>query len=120
MRDMRNVFAAILMLVFVTGQVLALAGPAAAAVLDGAVVSVTDGAANAVPVEKRVCWRKTLYSNPAGKAGPVRAVFCGADTKFVPDCAVAPPVPGHQVYGMSSDRRLFGRTGDGPLRPPIS
>lgn len=122
MRRMRKFFAAFMMLVLFAGPALALAGPASASVLPGAISAASAKAAEkaSVPAKKRVCWRKMLFEKRDGKTEPARTAFCGNNFKHPCVYVVALSVQAPQAYRLPPVRRLSGSDGSGLLRPPIA
>jgi hypothetical protein len=118
---MRKFLAAALMLIIVAGHALALTASASAMVFPqgGQVVSGAVFDVAAVPVNKRVCWRKTMF--PAdGDADSGLAPPCGGDVKFSSDIRIVFQRPDRQVHAARELHRLFGGSRDGPFRPPIA
>ena len=118
---MRKFLAAALMLILVAGHALALTASASAMVFPqrGQVVSGPVSDVAAIPANKRVCWRKTMF--PAdGDADPGLAPPCGGDVKFSSDIRIMFQRPDRQVHAARELHRLFGGSRDGPFRPPIA
>jgi hypothetical protein len=118
---MRKIVAAFLMLVLFAAHTSAQTASASALAAPGDIpaASAISGDAAAMPVHKRVCWRKML-TGVRGNAGPLAAPPCGVDVKNTCDARLLLFPARRQAYAPAHVLDPAGNDGGGPFRPPIA